>query len=352
MLIHLLLIAESLLSFAFDLEKELQPKNQNGIYSPVSIATTLGMVGVGAKDKTFDEIKKSLHFQGSQEQLAESFKPLVTSLKEAKEQVQMETVLWMQKDFQFLPQYQSLVVNDFLGDLRAVDFSKPIDAIKEMNHWFFLKNGILLGPLFSQKEITPSTRLVAVFSTLYFKSAFAQPFDSTHTRVKPFHSPGKDLSIKMMYQKNPFRYYKGDGFSVVEMNYLPVDKELALWIILPDKEPQLLTKDQFQTIQSNLKSELIELEVPRFKLEGSLNLIPALQRLGVSDAFTAQANFGLMSEANNLMISEFKHRALILVEEAGTLRPKPPQPLSLTSKPFLQKRPFPFMLTAHSFSSS
>ena len=324
MFIHLLLIAESLLSFSFDLDKT-QPKQENAIFSPLSIGTTLGMVAIGAKDKTLQEITKALHYKGTQEELADAFNDLIGSIMSHENgypnlNLNLETVLWMQKNFQFLPQFQSDVVKDFFGDLRVVDFQNPQEAVREMNEWFYKKTSGNLGPLFSEKEITNATRLV-IASTLYLKAYFEKAFENTHTRSKSFKvQEGKETAIQMMYQKNTFNYFKGENYQVVELNYLPIEKQFSLWIILPDQlaVPQLKEGD-FDKIQQGFKQEWIELSLPRFRLESSLNLIPVLQSLGVQKAFTPSANFSLISEGNDLMISEFKHKAMIVVEEGGTL---------------------------------
>lgn len=324
MFLHLLLLADSLLSFSFDLEKELQSKPQNAVYSPFSISTTLGICAVGAQEDTLTQITKALHYTGSREDFTKGFKDLITNVMQKENgypnlALNMETVLFMQKDFEFLPQFQSTVVKDFFGDLRSIDFSKPSQAVQEMNRWFFQKTGGDLGQLFTDRDINSGTRLV-VASTLYLKAFFEKAFDTAHTRMKPFHvTKDKEIQIQTMYQKNTFHYYKADNYQVVELNYLPLDKQFALWIVVPNGAMSTLSQADFNAISDGFINKSIELELPRFKLESAYNLIPVLQKLGIKDAFTDDADFSLISEANDLFISDFRHRALIVVEEAGTL---------------------------------
>lgn len=323
MFLYFFLIAESLLSFAFDLDRT-NPKTENIIYSPFSIATTLGMVEAGAQHNTRKEIDKVLHYQGTQTNLAKGFKELLSSVMAHANgypnlTLNLENILWMQKEYEFLPLYQSIVVKDFYGDLREVDFKEPDRAVKEMNEWFLRKTAGYLGPLFTTQEITTQTKLVAA-STLFLKAYFEKPFEPSHTRKKKFRvAEGKEIPVQMMYQKNVLPFYQGEGYRVVELNYLPLEKEFALWIVLPEGAVPTLSEKEFSAIGENLKPEWMELELPRFRLESALNLIPLLKRLGIKLAFTPRADFSRISEANHLMLSDFKHRALLVVEEGGTL---------------------------------
>ena len=58
--------------------------------------------------------------------------------------------------------------------------------------------------------------------------------------------------------------------------------------------------------------------MPRFRLETEFDLIPALRRLGVSEAFGDGADFSGITEAEALQISAVAHKAYIDVDEQGT----------------------------------
>jgi len=62
----------------------------------------------------------------------------------------------------------------------------------------------------------------------------------------------------------------------------------------------------------------VTLSLPRFRLESAFDLIPVLQRLGVTQAFTARADFSGITEAARLQISAVAHKAYVDVDEHGT----------------------------------
>jgi serpin B len=89
--------------------------------------------------------------------------------------------------------------------------------------------------------------------------------------------------------------------------------------------------------------------MPRFRLEAAFDLVPVLRRLGVSEAFTRQADFGGITAAERLAIGAVAHKAYVDVDEHGTeaaaatavvftasavMRP-PPRVTMVVDRPFL-----------------
>jgi serpin B len=94
----------------------------------------------------------------------------------------------------------------------------------------------------------------------------------------------------------------------------------------------------------------VELSLPKFKLESTLELIPVLTELGIKDIFDAEvANFsGITNDLLGLYVGEIIQKAVIEVNEEGTealaatvvqFRTKGGGPLR-----FIANRPFMFFL--------
>ena len=63
----------------------------------------------------------------------------------------------------------------------------------------------------------------------------------------------------------------------------------------------------------------VKLTMPSFTIHGATaSLIPELQALGMTDAFTPSANFTAMIPAGGVYISAVLHRAYVTVDEYGT----------------------------------
>lgn len=95
-------------------------------------------------------------------------------------------------------------------------------------------------------------------------------------------------------------------------------------IVLPD-EGELenfesgLTGDKVADILSELDTNRVALELPRWESESTLQLREILQQMGMTDAFDPNnANFFGMTGTTDLFISQVLHRAVISVDEEGT----------------------------------
>ena len=64
----------------------------------------------------------------------------------------------------------------------------------------------------------------------------------------------------------------------------------------------------------------VDVYVPKFKVELSLDLTASLRKLGITDAFVpGGADFSNMNGAGNLYVSSAQHKACIEVDEEGTV---------------------------------
>jgi serpin B len=70
-----------------------------------------------------------------------------------------------------------------------------------------------------------------------------------------------------------------------------------------------------------MKSQRVELFLPRFKVESDFKLKATLSKMGMSDAFGPQADFSGMDGTRGLYISAVFHKAWVDVNEEGTEEP-------------------------------
>lgn len=63
---------------------------------------------------------------------------------------------------------------------------------------------------------------------------------------------------------------------------------------------------------------MVDIWLPRFRSETAYEMKPALMALGMTSAFSSQADFSGMSEQGGVFLSDVIHKAVIEVNEAGT----------------------------------
>jgi serpin B len=100
-----------------------------------------------------------------------------------------------------------------------------------------------------------------------------------------------------------------------------------------------------------MKSQQVELFLPRFKMESDFKLGDTLGKMGMPDAFGPKANFSGMDGTQNLFISDVFHKAWVEANEEGTeaaaativaapasvalTKPPPPPPVFRADHPFI-----------------
>jgi len=157
--------------------------------------------------------------------------------------------------------------------------------------------------------------------------------------------------VPMMHKTETLLYSTWDGGVAVEIPYNGA--KLAMTVLLPDDGTfeafeASLTADFFDEIVSSLLTQRISLGLPRFEFDFATSLVPALQALGMTDAFDrARADFSGITGERDLAISDVLHKAFVSVDEEGTeaaaatavvfrATAAPTQPMAITvDRPFL-----------------
>ena len=165
------------------------------------------------------------------------------------------------------------------------------------------------------------TRLVLT-NAIYFNAAWQHPFNKSVTQEEPFYLlNGGQVSVPMMRITEPFGYSEGAGYQAVEIPY--DGRELSMIVILPS-EGQFksfegsLDAQNVGTIIDNLQSKQVDLSLPKFEFESSLNLKQTLIKLGMPEAFSDHADFSGITGNKELSITDVVHKAFVSVDEEGT----------------------------------
>ena len=146
-------------------------------------------------------------------------------------------------------------------------------------------------------------------------------------------------------------YLRGDGYQAVLLPYRDIG--LAMAVMLPDGPLAALRPKVAAAglggLLAGMAMHQVMLSLPRFRLEAAFDLIPALERLGVTEAFGDDADFGGITGAEPLQIGAVAHKAYIDVDERGTeaaaatavmiqtrAAMRPPQPVTMVvDRPFV-----------------
>jgi serpin B len=347
-------------AFALDLYRALSRDGKSNLfYSPYSISLALAMTYAGARGETERQMADVLHF--GPEQLHPAFNRLDLELASRGQGAQSKdgegfrlhivNAIWGQDGFKFLNAFLDLLAENYGAGLRTLDFAQDPEAARSViNDWVNEQTEERIKDLIPRGVINPLTRLVLT-NAIYFNAAWANPFDTEQTVDGTFHLlDGSKTTVPMMQQQALFGYAGRQGLKVVE---LPYDgHELSMVILLPEEgafasmENDLDAK-HISGLLDRLTYQEVTLTMPKFKVESDFGLAETLQAMGMTDAFSSNADLSGMDGTQELFIQDVVHKAFVDVDEAGTeaaaataviiaLKAMPRQPVQVTiDRPFV-----------------
>jgi serpin B len=235
-------------AFAFDLYGKLRAREGNLFLSPVSISSGLAMAYAGARGDTAAEMARALHFPGGPDQINPAFAALLKRLDGDEPRgyrLHIANALWGQKDFGFLPHFLRMTRECYRAGLRQVDFARHPDATRlAINRWVEQETRSRIRDLMPTGSVTHDTRLVLT-NAIYFKGAWARPYDKDLTREKAFLlGDGRKVWTPLMHDTADYRHLDGGTFQALELPY--EGKELSLVVLLPKRADGLADLEQTQ----------------------------------------------------------------------------------------------------------
>ena len=343
-------------AFGADLYQVLAGETASMVFSPASVASALRMALSGARGQTAAELARVLHVDPSSrpEDAAASGLSLVSAGRDGGSAVfRAPNTVWVQSGLRLRAEFTGSL-SRAAAALAGADFAAAPEAARaEINRVIASQTEGKITGLLPPGAITALTRLVLA-SAVYLKAAWAEPFPERATADAPFYPDGPDgrsLAVPMMRGTATRSYLRGDGYQAVLLPYRDIG--LAMAVLLPDGplaalRPKVAAAGLGGLLAGTSRHQ-VTLSMPRFRLEAAFDLIPALRRLGVAEAFGDHADFGGITEAEPLQIGAVAHKAYVDVDERGTeaaaatavvmrtlaaMRP-PPAVTMLVDRPFL-----------------
>jgi serpin B len=317
--------------FALSLYGQLRTNDGNLFFSPYSISTCLGMTYAGARGETALQMARALDFSTNQDRVGAAFGALQTELDKLQGDAGIEFTLanglWTQQGVPFLPDFLGNATSNYQAVLNQVNFVTQADSVTgEINQWVAQKTQGIIVNLLGPGMVNAQTRLVLV-NAIYFKGAWASQFSTNATTVQPFYvSSNQTVNVSLMHQTNSVGYYQNNSFQAVELPYRGTNATMV--ILLPGDPGGLaqleasLTPQELAQVLTNMEmgAQPVEVFLPKFSLQATENLIPDLENLGMTDAFTGGvADFSGMDGARDFSIGVVVHKAFVDVDETGTV---------------------------------
>lgn len=230
--------------------------------------------------------------------------------------------LWGQKGYAFESSFLDTLAVSYGAGLNAVDFRQdPDGAAETIDAWVQQKTEDRIKNLIPKGSLDPDTRFVLV-NAVYFNAAWQSKFQAASTAPAPFtKADGSVVQVSMMHDDSERPYLEGDGFQAVELAY--DGGEMSMLVIAPSKGTFAsfesgLTGQRVLDMLAGLRSREVKLAFPKTKLDGTFELTPALQAMGMKKAFDSSAADFTGIAHDSLFVKAVLHKTFLDLDENGT----------------------------------
>ncbi|CAI6368280.1 unnamed protein product [Macrosiphum euphorbiae] len=350
-------------NFSFSMYKEVaKTETGNIFYSPFGIHLIMFMASTGAASKTFDEIVATIHLNETSwktDETLEAYRKLLDYLTSANDNLKLATGMFVDTNFDVKDSFVENSKKYLKSSMEKLDFRNgPEQQRQYLNNWVLIQTKNKIKDFFSCKgSITKDTDLVLV-NAVHFKSDWAYKFEYVYDDFF-YVTPINKVTVKMMTLTRHFQYFhdKVLKFKALELPYK--HHAFKMIILLPDDKDGLnnlennFSKFKLHEISEKMTQRNIDVKLPRFKIEKSLELDKTLSNLGCPTMFTpGAANFSNIDEDGKLYVTKVSHKAYIDVDEDGTeaaaVTSVPGLCYASPSKDFFVDHPFIFFISTMS----
>ncbi|MCI9129960.1 MAG: serpin family protein [Eggerthellaceae bacterium] len=264
---------------------------KNLCFSPTSLYMGLSLLGLGTQGTTQEQLLTLLGAEDGQALLSAN-----AALKSALEEtysdaakIEVANSVWAGEGYQFTDAFLQ-EVQQLSAGAYSVQFGTN-EANQQISSWVSDATSGLLKPEIS----TQDGQAALLANTVYFKDAWANPFNTASDEVASFNAPGHTLQTNFMRQEvDDSSYAEGDGWTAAQlaftggetMTFVRADEGTMLYQLL-DSTDEVLSLLQ---MDEKLEPRTVDWWLPRFTVESQLKeLKETCKVLGVVNAFSPES---------------------------------------------------------------
>ena len=324
------------------------------IVSPISITYALGMLNNGADGQTQAQINNVLGFgETGADGINDFCRKMLTEAPKLDKltKVLIANTIYMNKSYELKSDFVSKAHQFYEADPETRDFhdGKTRDVI---NKWGNDHTEGMIPEVLTIDEFNPDA-VSYLLNAIYFKGTWAEKFDKGNTKDEEFEASTGKIQVPMMQQENEFNYTENELCQVLRLPY--GNKAYSMTILLP-KEGRTIN-DVLKTLTAEsweqyrwMGSATVNVKLPRFESNSSIDLKEIMTKLGMPNAFNPQfaefPNFcnvptyiGLMKQVAKIKLNEEGTEAAavtVIGMDNATAMPSEPRRVNFhATRPFL-----------------
>lgn len=285
--------------------------DKNHVYSPLSFYLAMSMVLPMSENETKAQLEEFLHNQVVDLTMLETlqFNNEVGTL-------QLANSLWLQEDRNFNMNLLGSISKDYYASIYPVNFKNKDATSKKMNDWINDMTNNFIKEV--DVDISNDT-VISLINTIYLKDAWLLPFQKQNTKDMSFIlGDGNSITVPFMSEEyGELAYLKSDEFQLVSK---PLANGSQVHLVLPNGDLEsLLNAETLETIvKHESNTAYVDLNLPKFDLDGDYSLIELSQSMGLTLPFDSQASeIFPYNDRTSVLITAIKQQARMAVDENG-----------------------------------
>lgn len=268
--------------------------------------------------------------------------------------------LWLENGLQYDANTVRTLADSYYASIYQGDLGS--ETMNEaLRGWLNEQTGGLLEDQV-QNISMPQETILALASTIYYRAKWTDAFSEGNNTEDIFHAPSGDRTVTYMNRTLAYGpYYWGEDYGAT---YLNLEDGSKMWLILPDEgySPEdilasghaleLLLGDYYNA--ENKAAIKVHLSLPKFDVVSDMKLNEKLEALGITDVFSASADFSPILPEDAACLDTASHAARVKIDEEGVEAAAytvmmasgaamPPE----DEVDFVLDRPFLFVITSH-----
>jgi len=303
----------------------------NIVVSPFSVHTGVSMLAHGAEGRTLDQLAAVLGFVEMSSlgpgDVLPNRRDLLLSYRDKKNMldsdIEIANSLFADDSFSIKDDYQNLVRNFFLSQVRSVDFEDNLSSVESINSWVANKTNNLIQSLLTPDNVDSTTRMVLI-NAIYFKAKWLNQFKTEDTKTALFHSPSSSKEARFMSIKTNLRTGSISQLNATVVSLPYEDPNFSMLILLPNEDSDIeelqdnMASQNIDDIIDQLQLSPTKLSLPKFKIGYETSLKDTFKAMGAGRVFSKQAELGLISDESHLGVEDILHKAQVEVTEEGS----------------------------------
>nr|XP_008269150.1 pigment epithelium-derived factor isoform X1 [Oryctolagus cuniculus] len=345
-------LAAAVSNFGYDLyrQRSAESPTANVLLSPLSVATALSALSLGAEQRTESLIQRALYYDLiSNPDIHGTYKELLAAVTAPQKNLKSASRIIFERKLRIKSSFVAPLEKAYGTRPRVLSGNPRLD-LQELNGWVQAQ---MKGKVARSAREVPSDISIFLLGVAYFKGQWVTKFDSRKTSLQDFHlDEERTVRVPMMSDPKATLRYGLDSDLNCKIAQLPLTGSMSIIFFLPLRPTQnltlieeSLTSEFIHDIDRELKTIQAALSIPRLKLSFEGEVTKALQEIKLQPLFESP-DFSKIT-GKPIKLTHVEHRAGFEWNEDGAATSPGPevQPARLAfSLDYHLNQPFIFVL--------